>query len=135
MPGSVTLQPAPDRPLERQPMARVLIADNDPDALDLALLDLRLEGHTVLGAAGGEAALALIPEFQPDVVVLDHRMPPGPTGLDVAQILRSSHPELRLVLHTNYQNVELMRQAADLGVPLVPKGNLANLRAQVQRGR
>lgn len=116
-------------------MARVLIADNDPDALDLAVLDLRLEGHTVLGTGGGDAALALVSEFHPDVVVLDHRMPPGPTGLTVAQILRSTHPELRLVLHTNYQSVELMRQAAALRVPLVPKGNLASLRAVVEPRR
>ena len=62
-------------------MARVLIVDNDPDALDLALLDLRLEGHTVLGAPDGEIALTLIDDFGPDVVVLDYRMPPGRTGL------------------------------------------------------
>lgn len=119
----------------RQPMVRVLIADNDPDALDLAVLDLRLEGHTVLGAHGGNAALALIADFHPDVVVLDHRMPPGPPGLTVARTLRSTHPHLRLVLHTNYQDVDLMRQAADLGVPLVAKGNLATLRAEVERRR
>src|SRR4051794_4683508 len=115
MPGPVTLEAAfdtarvaaaefqqlpHDRPPRRQPMARVLIADNDPDALDLAVLDLRLEGHTVLGAHGGDAALASIRDFRPDVVVLDHRMPPGPSGLAVARILRSTHPHLRLVLHT-----------------------------------
>ena len=117
------------------PMARILIADNDPEALDLAVLDLRLEGHIVAGANGGDAALALIPHFQPDVVVLDHRMPPGPTGLAVARVLRSTHPHLRLVLHSNYQDVDLMRASADLGVPLVPKGNLATLRAAVEPGR
>ena len=40
-------------------MTRILVADNDPDALDLAVLDLRLEGHEVSGA-GRRRALELI---------------------------------------------------------------------------
>jgi two-component system response regulator NreC len=112
-------------------MARVLVADNDPDALALALLDLRLEGHTVLGAPDGETALRLVEEFLPDVVVLDFRMPPGPTGLEVAAQLRTDKPDLRLVIYSNYQDVDLVRRAAELGVPFLPKGSLRTLRAAV----
>ena len=99
--------------------------------MDLALLDLGLEGHTVLGAPDGEALLALIEQFAPDVVVLDYRMPPGPTGLEVAARLRAERPDLRLVIYSNYQDVALMRQAAQLGVPFLPKGSLETLRAAV----
>ena len=112
-------------------MARVLVADNDPDALELALLDLRLEGHTVLGAGDGEAVLRLVGEFAPDVVVLDYRMPPGPSGLEVASQLKQSRPELRLLIYSNYQDVALVRRAAELGVPFLPKGNLRTLRAAI----
>jgi len=113
-------------------MARVLVADNDPEALDLAVLDLELEGHTVLGAPDGDAALAALDAFLPDVVVLDYRMPPGPDGLTVARRLRAKHPDLRLVIYSNYQDVELVRQATELGVPFLPKGNLLTLRAAVR---
>ena len=113
-------------------MARILVADNDPDALDLALLDLGLEGHVVFGAADGESAIAAIVEFAPDVVVLDYRMPPGPNGLQVATRLRQEHPELQLVIYSNYQDVELVRQAAELGIPFLPKGNLRTLRSAVE---
>ena len=112
-------------------MARVLVADNDADALDLAVLDLRLEGHDVIGAPGGDEALALIDTFDPDVVVLDHRMPPGPTGLAVALRLRTVRPDLRLVIYSNYQDIDLVRQASDAGIPFLPKGNLRTLRAAV----
>lgn len=112
-------------------MARVLVADNDSEALDLALLDLRLEGHEVTGATDGEGALALIDSFDPDVVVLDHRMPPGPTGLAVALRLRRSRPDLRVVIYSNYQDVELVREAAAAGIAFLPKGNLRTLRRAI----
>ncbi|HEY8301453.1 MAG TPA: response regulator [Jatrophihabitans sp.] len=112
-------------------MARVLVADNDREALDLALLDLRLEGHEVTGVADGEQALAAIDTFAPDVVVLDHRMPPGPTGLAVALRLRTERPDVRVVIYSNYQDVELMRAATDAGIAFLPKGNLRTLRAAI----
>jgi CheY-like chemotaxis protein len=112
-------------------MARVLVADNDPQALELALLDLRLEGHTVLGAADAIRIHDLLDEFRPDVLVLDHRMPPGPSGLSIALRLRTERPDLRVVVYSNYQDVELVRQAHDGGVPFLPKGNLRTLRAAV----
>lgn len=114
-------------------MTRILVADNDPDALDLAVLDLRLEGHDVVGASGGEQALELIDTFDPEVVVLDHRMPPGPTGLTVALQLRRSRPELRVVIYSNYQDVDLVRRAESAGIPFLPKGNLRTLRAVIDR--
>ncbi len=112
-------------------MARVLVADNDREALDLAVLDLRLEGHEVAGVTGGEEALAAIDSFDPDVVVLDHRMPPGPSGLAVALRLRRERPDLRVVVYSNYQDVELLRSAARAGIAFLPKGNLRTLRAAV----
>ena len=116
-------------------MARVLVADNDPDALDLAVLDLRLEGHAVAATADGAAVPALVDEFGPDVVVLDYRMPPGPDGLAVAERLRAQRPDLRLVLYTNYSDLELVRRSAELGVHFLPKGNIRTLRTTVaQRG-
>jgi CheY-like chemotaxis protein len=112
-------------------MARVLVADNDADALYLAVLDLRLEGHTVVGAPDGESALAMVGDFLPDVVVLDYRMPPGPSGLAVGAQLRREQPDLRIVIYSNYQDVGLVLQAAEIGIPFLPKGNLRTLRAAV----
>jgi DNA-binding NtrC family response regulator len=112
-------------------MARILVADNDVEALDLAVLDLQLEGHTVVGAPDGNSALALVAASMPDVVVLDYRMPPGPNGLTVGVQLRRDHPDLRIVIYSNYQDVDLVVQAAEHGIPFLPKGNLRTLRAAV----
>ena len=111
---------------------RVVVADNDPDALELVVTDLRLEGHEIVGTATqGDAALALVEEHRPDVLVVDHRMPPGPWGIEVAEQLARSHPEIAVVLYTNYQSVDLVERSARTGVTFVPKGNLRTLRRAV----
>jgi CheY-like chemotaxis protein len=114
-------------------MARIVVADNDLDALDLALTDLRLEGHEVYGALDAADAEALVGRVSPDVVVLDYRMPPGITGLELAERLLNDDPDLRVVIYSNYQKVELRARAAGLGVPFLAKGNLRSLRAAVLR--
>ncbi len=115
-------------------MARVVVADNDLDALDLALTDLRLEGHEVFGALDAEDAETLVDAVSPDVVVLDYRMAPGISGLELAERLLTDDPDLRVVIYSNYQKVELRTHAASLGVPFLAKGNLRALRAAVLQG-
>ena len=110
-------------------MSIVLVAENDEDALDLALTDLRLEGHVVHGARSSAEAEALIAEVSPDVIVLDHRMPPGETGLSLAERLVDLHPSVRVVMYSNYQSPELSARAQAIGVRFLAKGNLRALRA------
>ncbi len=112
--------------------ARIVVVDNDRDALDLVVLDLSLEGFDVVGTADdGAGALQLVAQLEPDVLVVDHRMPPGPDGIDVAAEVRSSHPATLVVLYSNYQSRALLARADQLGVRFVPKGNLRTLRRAV----
>lgn len=111
---------------------RVVAVDNDPDALELVVTDLELEGHEVVAAClGGEEALRACRSTKPDVVVLDHRMPPGPSGLEVARQLAVEEPDLRVVVFTNYQDRKLIDGIRAAGATYVPKGSLRLLRAAV----
>ncbi len=110
---------------------RVVVADNDPDALELALTDLRLEGHEVHGALDSATARELLTELAPDVLVLDHRMPPGPSGLDLAEELVTAGADVRIVIYSGYQSPALRERASRIGVPFLAKGNLRTLRAAV----
>ncbi len=110
----------------------MVVADNDPDALELALTDLRLEGHEVHGAADAGAARTLLEQLSPDVLVLDHRMPPGPTGLELAEELVAADTAVRIVIYSNYQSPQLRSRAARIGVPFLAKGNLRTLRGAVR---
>ena len=114
---------------------RVVVADNDPGALELVVTDLGLEGHDIVGACrDGGSALDLCVQLQPDVAVLDHRMPPGPHGLEVAQRLAVEAPDVRVIVFTNYQDHDLIEQIRASGATYLPKGNLRALRRAVADG-
>jgi DNA-binding NarL/FixJ family response regulator len=108
---------------------RLVVADNDSEALDLLLIDLKLEGHEIVGAAyGGDRALELCRELKPDALVVDFRMPPGPNGVQTAASVHTESPEIRVVIYTNYINADVVRGARKAGAILIEKGNLRALR-------
>jgi PAS domain S-box-containing protein len=67
---------------------RVLLVDDNEDALVSAAEVLQLAGHEVRTATNGAAALALLPQFQPEVAVLDIGLP-DLDGYDLAVRLRA----------------------------------------------
>lgn len=54
---------------------RILVVDDDQSIREMIMLALEDEGLEVIGAPEGESALAMIPELQPDLILLDTRMP------------------------------------------------------------
>jgi DNA-binding response OmpR family regulator len=54
---------------------RLLVADDDPDLLDLLSMDLGYQGYEVLGAANGKDALQLALNERLDLILLDVMMP------------------------------------------------------------
>ena len=72
------------------PPRRVLIADDDVDALRLVGMMLERQGYEILAAANGQQALQKAIETQPDLLILDVMMP-DMDGYEVASKIRS-HP-------------------------------------------
>ena len=70
-------------------MSQILIADDDPLLVKLVAYKLEAQGHRVLQAADGEAALALAGEHVPDLIVLDGMMP-SIDGFEVLRRLKES---------------------------------------------
>ena len=113
----------------------MVVADDDSDALELVVTDLQLSGHDVVGAVdNGDSAFELVAELAPDVVVLDHRMPPGTFGMDIAAKVRAEFPDVLVIVYSNYQDVGLRRRARALGVTFLAKGNIRHLRRLVDGG-
>ncbi|RXK59342.1 response regulator transcription factor [Lacibacter luteus] len=67
---------------------KILIADDEPDILEILEYNLTVEGFTVIKAKDGDEAIHLAKQQQPDLIILDVMMP-RKTGMEVCQILRS----------------------------------------------
>lgn len=66
---------------------KILIADDEPDILEIIQYNLRNEGYEVITAKNGNEAIDMAKKFQPDLIILDIMMP-GKNGIEVCNILR-----------------------------------------------
>ena len=66
---------------------KILIADDEPDILEIIQYNLRNEGYEVATAKNGNEAIDMAKRFQPDLIILDIMMP-GKNGIEVCNILR-----------------------------------------------
>jgi len=73
----------------------VLIADDEPSIRLLVQVTIESNQRTVLEAADGDEAWALITQLKPSLVLLDVQMP-GRSGLDILKSIRSD-PSLNAV--------------------------------------
>lgn len=73
------------------------------------------EGYTVNQAPNGKAALELIGKEKPDLVLLDMKIP-GMDGLEILANIRKVDRDLNVIMMTAYGELELMKEASDLGV-------------------
>lgn len=89
--------------VERQGSLKVLIADDDPFIRRGLALILRPEPDlTVAGEAlDGAEAVAQADRLEPDVVLMDLRMP-RVDGLGATRLIRSRHPATRIVVLSVY---------------------------------
>ena len=67
---------------------KILIADDEPDVVELIAANLRVAGYDVSKAHDGPTALAAVRENLPSLIVLD-LMLPGMSGLEVCRVLKS----------------------------------------------
>jgi len=66
---------------------KILIADDEPDILEIIQYNLRAEGYDVVTAKNGNEAIEQAKKYQPDLIILDIMMP-GKNGIEVCNILR-----------------------------------------------
>ncbi|MBC7888921.1 MAG: response regulator transcription factor [Ferruginibacter sp.] len=66
---------------------KILIADDEPDILEIIQFNLQAEGYEVITAKNGDEAIEEAKKHKPDLIILDIMMP-GKNGIDVCNILR-----------------------------------------------
>lgn len=77
-------------------LKKILIADDEPDILEIIQFNLKAEGYDVVVARNGNEAIEQAQKHQPQLIILDVMMP-GKTGIEVCQILRQQ-PEFASTL-------------------------------------
>ena len=121
LPGSVVVGAPAGDPAQAEPAAPrggrvILVADDNPDALQTMGALLEMEGHRVELAADGERALAAAEALKPEVAVLDIGMP-GLNGYEVARRIRSQPwgAGVRLIALTGWGQAEDVARAHEAG--------------------
>lgn len=69
-------------------MASVLIVEDNPANMTLAVFLLTSAGHTVLSATDAETGLTMAREQKPDLILMDIQLP-GMDGLQATALLKS----------------------------------------------
>jgi DNA-binding response OmpR family regulator len=95
-------------------MARVLVVDDEPDAVELLQEYLTGKGYEVITACNGEQALERVKADRPHLILLDVRMP-GMSGLDVLREVRQIDKEVGVIMVTAVSEEDTGRQAMTLG--------------------
>jgi two-component system, NtrC family, response regulator AtoC len=113
---------------------KVLIVDDERDMLSNCARILRRCGYECLTADTSEQGLALVRTAQPDVVLVDLRMP-GKSGIDIVKAVKARHPAIEVVLMTAYATIETAVDAIKQGAfDYLPKPFTADqLQAVIQR--
>ncbi|NLI91597.1 MAG: response regulator [Peptococcaceae bacterium] len=91
---------------------RLLIVDDNRGVRFLLRELLSTEGYEVLEAANGREALFYSTNSDLSLVLLDVKMP-GMTGLEVLDKLKSSNPDLPVILMSAYSEMELLNKALE----------------------
>jgi CheY-like chemotaxis protein len=114
---------------------RVMVVDDTDHVRRMLTSMLSLDGFEVVGGArGGPEALEVIAAADPDVVVIDYKMP-GMDGLTTAREIRARRPDQTMILYTAYVDDDIERQAAEAGVSVVlgKVEGLASLEREISR--
>jgi DNA-binding NarL/FixJ family response regulator len=88
---------------------RVALADDDVLLREGLASLLERSGYEIVGRCGGASELIeLVREHQPDLVIVDIRMPPSHTteGLDAARLIRDEIPEAAILVLSAHVDVE-----------------------------
>ena len=123
------------------PGEQILLVDDEANIRRMLGALLRNEGFAVTEAANGNAALLLIDEADPDVVLLDLMMPPGPDGLETLTRMRDRGRSAPVIMMSGKAQLTDAVRAVKLGAfqflekPLSPEGVLVTVRAALELNR
>ena len=83
----------------------ILLVDDETDFVEMLSLRLADAGHRVRAAYTGEQGLEALAQAEPDVVILDIRMP-GIDGITALKAMKAAHPVVEIILLTGHGTID-----------------------------
>jgi two-component system nitrogen regulation response regulator NtrX len=121
--------------------SQILLVDDETNIRRMLAALLREEGFTVAEAPNGNSALLQIDDVDPDVVLLDLMMPPGPDGLATLSSLRERGRQMPVIMMSGKAQLTDAVRAVKLGAfqflekPLGPESVVVTVRAALELNR
>ena len=95
--------------------AKILIVDDEAPIREVLAAALTDEGYEVQTASHGEEALRLLPEFQPQAVLLDIWMPGKLDGIETLKQAKPKFPQTEFIVMSGHGTIETAVRATKLG--------------------
>ncbi len=95
-------------------VVKILVVDDEPAILEMLSRSLGDEGYRVLAVDRGEEAVDKVREEEPEVVLLDIRMP-GMDGIETLSQIREFDKESSIIILTAYGSMDTVVEAMKLG--------------------
>jgi two-component system nitrogen regulation response regulator NtrX len=121
--------------------AQVLLVDDEANIRRMLGALLQTEGFDVVEAPNGNSALLMLGAIDPDVVLLDLLMPPGPDGLETLTRMRDRGALAPVIMMSGKAQLNDAVRAVQLGAfqflekPLTPESVLVTVRAALELNR
>ncbi|MBI5025780.1 MAG: response regulator [Nitrospirae bacterium] len=100
--------------MKKKKEIKVLLVDDEVDFVDTLAQRLRMRELLVDAVYDGEQALSFIKKIEPDVIVLDLKMP-GLHGIDVLREIKNSSPNIQVIILTGHGTEKDEEEAKKLG--------------------
>ncbi len=119
---------------------RVLIADDHPMIVEGFIAAFKGRGIDVYASVPAtDQILPAYEETRPDVLVLDIRFESKASGLDVLRKLLAVHPEAKVIVYSQFDQIEIVREAYQAGAKAFvtkngPRDVIAELIRKVHAG-
>jgi DNA-binding NarL/FixJ family response regulator len=120
---------------------KVLVVDDHAIVRDglRSLIELDSDFRVVDAVASGMACLRSLARQVPHVILMDLKMP-GIDGIETTRRVKAEHPEVKIILLTNYDDDEYVLKAIDAGadgyvLKNIKKGNLMKIIHVILRGQ
>ncbi|MDQ6595196.1 response regulator [Bacillus salipaludis] len=93
---------------------KILIVDDQFGIRILLNEVFQKEGYQTYQAANGIQALDIVNKHDPDLVLLDMKIP-GMDGIEILKRMKVIDPEIRVIIMTAYGELDMIQEAKDLG--------------------